>query len=101
MCILLPFLHVLMLHITHYRDAHNMSKDVKEAFIDVLSEYFQDKGNVLKIYHKQYTCIVMCYHSSITSSICGGDVSINARRSSLYIRHLDLNILKHIYSAKL
>ena len=35
-----------------------MSKDVKEAFIDVLSEYFQDKGNVLKIHHKQYTCIV-------------------------------------------
>ena len=26
-----------------------MSKDVKEAFIDVLSEYFQDKGNVLKV----------------------------------------------------
>lgn len=49
-----------MLHITSYRDAHNMSKDVKEAFIDVLSEYFQDKGNVLKIHHKQYTCIVWC-----------------------------------------
>ena len=27
-----------------------MSKDVKEAFIDILSDYFQDKGILTEIY---------------------------------------------------
>ena len=36
-------------YLSHYRDAHNMSKDVKEAFIDILSDYFQDKGIVTAI----------------------------------------------------
>ena len=40
---------------TTYRDAHNMSRDVKEAFVNILSEYSHDKGDYRCNFYRECT----------------------------------------------
>ena len=61
-----------------------MSKDVKEAFIDILSEYFQDKGVYLKFIVQWCT-----YHIITVSPVAAAEEVLIAMQEN---RHYILDI---------